>query len=113
MTLARPSPPVSEAPVGAVAQVPAPEGIVGKVPEAAGWTTAFLSLRVAHIVFGMTVARGTFYSPFLDSGQLALTMAMLASVPLVLLFEAIALSRELGAALGAAASKESLSVERE
>lgn len=43
------------------------------------WTVAFLCLRVAHIVIGMTLARGTFYSPYLDSGQLAFTSLMLAS----------------------------------
>jgi hypothetical protein len=47
---------------------------------------------IAHIVLGMTVARATFYSPYLDSGQLALTMAMLASLPLVLGLQALALS---------------------
>lgn len=49
------------------------------------WTAAFLSLRIAHIAIGMTVARGTFYSPYLDSGQLAFTYLMLASAFLVVL----------------------------
>jgi hypothetical protein len=49
------------------------------------WTAAFLSLRIAHIAIGMTVARGTFYSPYLDSGQLAFTYLMLASAFLVAL----------------------------
>jgi hypothetical protein len=57
---------------------------------AIAWTTAFLCLRIAHIVIGMTVARGTFYSPYLDSGQLAFTCLMLASAPLVIaLFAAV------------------------
>jgi hypothetical protein len=61
----------------------------------------FLILRIAHIVVGMTVARGTFYSPFLDAGQLALTMLMLASMPLVMTFEAAALSRAREGSAGA------------
>lgn len=48
------------------------------------WTTSFLCLRIAHIAIGMTIARGTFYSPYLDSGQLAFTYLMLASVPFVI-----------------------------
>jgi hypothetical protein len=48
------------------------------------WTAAFLCLRIAHIAMSMTVARGTFYSPYLDSGQLVFTYLMLASVPIVL-----------------------------
>jgi hypothetical protein len=49
-----------------------------------GWTAAWLCLRVAHIAVSMTVARGTFYSPYLDSGQLVFTYLMLASAPVVL-----------------------------
>ncbi len=48
------------------------------------WTIAFLCLRVAHIAIGMTIARGTFYSPYLDSGQLAFTYLMLASAPIAI-----------------------------
>ena len=61
-----------------------------------GWTAVFLCLRIAHIVLGMTIARGTFYSPYLDSGQLALTMAMLASLPLVLGLQGLAPSGRAG-----------------
>jgi len=48
------------------------------------WITAFLCLRIAHIVIGMTIARGTFYSPYLDSGQLIFTYLMLAATPIVI-----------------------------
>ncbi|HEU4733212.1 MAG TPA: hypothetical protein VFT22_35210, partial [Kofleriaceae bacterium] len=48
------------------------------------WTVAFLCLRIAHVAVGMTIARGTFYSPYLDSGQLAFTCLMLASAFLVI-----------------------------
>jgi len=51
---------------------------------AIAWTFALLCLRIAHIAVGMTVARGTFYSPYLDSGQLVFTYLMLASVPIVI-----------------------------
>ena len=47
------------------------------------WTAAFFCLRIAHIAIGMTLARGTFYSPYLDSGQLAFTYLMLLSCPIV------------------------------
>ena len=62
--------------------------IAGRMTDAAmrtvvAWTVAFLCLRIAHIAAGMTVARGTFYSPYLDSGQLAFTCLMLASALLV------------------------------
>lgn len=54
------------------------------------WTAGFLCLRIAHIVIGMTAARGTFYSPYLDSGQLVFTCLMLASAPIVIaLFAAV------------------------
>jgi hypothetical protein len=46
------------------------------------WTVAFLCLRLAHIAIGMTIAKGTFYSPYRDSGQLVFTYLMLASVPI-------------------------------
>ncbi len=45
------------------------------------WTIAFLCLRIAHIVIAMTFARGTFYSPYYDSGQLVFTYLMLLSGP--------------------------------
>jgi hypothetical protein len=62
---------------------------------AIAWTIGFLCLRIAHIVAGMTVARGTFYSPYLDSGQLVFTYLMLASVPIVIaLFAAIGAWRD-------------------
>jgi hypothetical protein len=48
------------------------------------WIAGFLGLRIAHIVIGMTIARGTFYSPYLDSGQLIFTYVMLATTPLVI-----------------------------
>ena len=48
------------------------------------WTIAFLCLRIAHIAIGMTIARGTFYSPYLDSGQLAFTYLMLLSAPIAI-----------------------------
>ena len=48
------------------------------------WTIAFLALRIAHIAIGMTLARGTFYSPYLDSGQLAFTYLMLLSAPIAI-----------------------------
>ena len=63
----------------------------------AAWTAAILCLRVAHIVLSMTVARGTFYSPYLDSGQLALTFAILASVPVAAAFLGIATIRDTNA----------------
>ena len=53
------------------------------------WTGAFFALRIAHIVVGMTVARGTFYSPYLDSGQLLFTYLMGVSAPLVVALLAI------------------------
>jgi hypothetical protein len=58
--------------------------------EVMAWTVAFLCLRVAHIVIGMTVARGTFYSPYLDSGQLAFTCLMLASAFLLVALSSLA-----------------------
>jgi hypothetical protein len=48
------------------------------------WTAGLLCLRVAHIAVAMTLASGTFYSPYLDSGQLVFTYLMLASAPVVL-----------------------------
>ncbi len=54
------------------------------------WCVAFLCLRIAHITIGMTIAHGTFYSPYLDSGQLVFTAIMLASAPLALVWFAAA-----------------------
>jgi hypothetical protein len=53
------------------------------------WIVAFLCLRIAHIVIGMTIARGTFYSPYLDSGQLIFSYLMLASAPIVIAWLAV------------------------
>ncbi len=46
------------------------------------------ALRIAHIAIGMTLARGTFYSPYYDSGQLAFTYLMLLSAPIAIAREA-------------------------
>ncbi|HJZ83569.1 MAG TPA: alkaline phosphatase family protein [Polyangia bacterium] len=45
-----------------------------------GLAAAFLVLRIGHVILSMTLARGTFYSPYVDAGQLLFTFAMLASL---------------------------------
>jgi hypothetical protein len=50
-----------------------------------GLCAAFWSLRIGHIVASMTLARGTFYSPYADSGHLGFMLLMLASTMLAAL----------------------------
>ena len=47
---------------------------------ALGLVAAFLVLRIGHVIASMTLSRGTFYSPYIDAGQLLFTFAMLASL---------------------------------
>jgi hypothetical protein len=41
---------------------------------------AFTLLRIGHVVLSMTITRGTFYSPYEDTGHLLFLVAMLGSL---------------------------------